>query len=200
MTELRLFQVSHDHDRVRNRELKQETSLSKRTSNSRWKTGSTPACVAWLNCLKHVTQCYITATLLVLILFSLFLQISWIITVSKRQEICFSNNTFKDCSHLTAYCFVGRKHGQKSRIWQLSFRGSVYTNALSHWRGFMRSKPLQNLYGLEGFTRNRFRQKIKVVMVYALSAKFTILKRTMQIPRQKAAVLKSMRFRCLHDR
>ena len=64
----------------------------------------------------------------------------------------------------------------------------------------MRSKPLQNLYGLEVFTRNRFGQKIKVVLVYALSAKFTILKRTMQIPRQKAAVLKSMRFRCLHDR
>ena len=58
--------------------------LSNCTSNSRWKTGSTPACVAWLKCLKHVTQCYITAMLLVLILLSLFLQISWIITFSKR--------------------------------------------------------------------------------------------------------------------
>jgi len=94
---------------LRNRELKQETSLSKRTSNSRWKTGSTPACVAWLNCVKHVKQCYITTTLLVLILFSLFLQISWIITFSKRQEICFSNDTFKDCSHLTGILFCWKK-------------------------------------------------------------------------------------------
>ena len=39
--------------------------------------------------------------------------ISWIMTFSKRQEMCFSKAAIKDCFHLTnlAYCFVGRQHG-----------------------------------------------------------------------------------------
>ena len=44
----------------------------------------------------------------------------------------------------------------------------------------------QNRCGLELFTRNRFRQKIKVVMLYesaALRAKFNILNRAMHISR-----------------
>ena len=58
-----------------------------------------------------------------------------------------------------------------------------------HEHGFTTSKPYQNRCGLEMFTRNRFRQKIKVVMVQAsaaLRAKFTILNRTMQISRQNS--------------
>lgn len=62
--------------------------------------------------------------------------------------------------------------------------GSVYTNAVSHQHGFTTSKPRQNRCGLKGFTRNRFPQKIKVVMVKATPARhaeFTILNRTMQL-------------------
>ena len=47
----------------------------------------------------------------------------------------------------------------------VSILGSVYTNAVSHRHGFMTSKPRQNRYGLEVFTRNCFGQKIKIVMV-----------------------------------
>ena len=35
---------------------------------------------------------------------------------SKRQELCFSDATFKYCFTWWAYCFVGWKHGWKSRI------------------------------------------------------------------------------------
>ena len=35
---------------------------------------------------------------------------------SKRQELCFSDATFKYCFSWWAYCFVGWKHGWKSRI------------------------------------------------------------------------------------
>ena len=68
--------------------------------------------------------------------------------------------------------------------------GSIYTNAVSHRHGFTTAKPRQNRGGVGVFTRNRFRQKIKVVMVYkasgALRATFTILNRTMQISGQNS--------------
>ena len=59
--------------------------------------------------------------------------------------------------------------------------GSVYTNAVSHRHNFMTSKPRPNGCRLEAFTRNRFRQKIKVVMAQAnapLRNKFAIPNRT----------------------
>ena len=87
------------------------------------------------------------------------------------------------------------------RIQQRS--GSVYTNAVSYRHGFTTSKLRQNRCGLEVFTRNRFRQKLQVVMLCksaALRAKFTILDQRVQISRQIVIAFKSIRFCRLQDR
>ena len=69
---------------------------------------------------------------------------------------------------------------------------------------FHELKRRQNRCGLEVFTRNRFPQKIQVVMVEASAApraKFTIfLIEQCKFRAKIVTVLKSMRFRCLHDR
>ena len=68
---------------------------------------------------------------------------------------------------------------------------AAFTRTQFHRHGFMR-------YGLEVFTRDRFSQKIKVVLHLVLNSPFWI--EQCKFRAKKAAVFKSTRFRCLHVR
>ena len=67
------------------------------------------------------------------------------------------HRTFLDKQHYTFYY----SNHRNEKLYELSFL-SVYSQILGHI--FMTSKPRQNRYGLEDFTRYCFRQKIKGAM------------------------------------